>query len=741
METTFKSTEFPNLDAVLKLIDNWDALPLSEDQRKAIEIDGKKYELLSILKKYIKTRSKKSDGIPMTYKHSKKNPSFPGRLFAQGPSLQGMKRWMRHTIAGDKYHDYDIVNCHPTLCVQYCQKKGWDASSLEAYLVNRDEFLKELMDLNNIDRDAAKDVVLSILNGGSMSFKNLNHTPMWLKLYKVAAEDIHAKILTDPDNYELVQHVKTYKTRNIGGTVMNLLLCKKENAILMSALENLKVKDPVLCSDGFMSVQVFNQDELDQMATFVHQRTGYFTSWIEKPMNEGINLSGFKIIEGKEPDEEMGDFSCATEFLKWCDTKKIEIVSLGKSVAWYNPETGLWNDDLKAIKPFFNECDTVSYQCTESDKKQNAVLSQLVHIIPSDKDWYLNRQSVGFLPLANGVWDFKNRALVDYKPEFGFFYKLKIAWNPDVDTALVDERIFTALFKKDDIPYLKTCLARAIAGHMDKLLFYFVGDGNSGKGLFESAFKAMLGQLVGVINGGSLVSKDSSGDTAKLLSWMVKIKDCVLAYCQEINMDKPLNGVLLKKLSSGGDTIQARINFQDEIEFVLRPLVIIASNDLPAISPSDDALKNRSAYFDMPNVYLDPQQMNTYQGDKTAKPIVTEIKDVWSKEVSAAEALFVILANAYAEAKPEMPQSVVQASEEWMEADCIADQIRDLFEVKEDSKTSSKDLQDAARRRGIHVSAKRLGTIMKCLKFPAEQDRIQGKKAKVHKGISLKLDF
>jgi len=109
-----------------------------------------------------------------------------------------MKRWMRHTLAGGTYRDYDVVNCHPVLFVQYCQKQSWDTRPFEEYIAHRDECLEELCEKNTLNRDDAKAVVLSILNGGSKAYKALEFKPYWLQMYKGAVEDIQRKIMADP---------------------------------------------------------------------------------------------------------------------------------------------------------------------------------------------------------------------------------------------------------------------------------------------------------------------------------------------------------------------------------------------------------------------------------------------------------------------------------------------------------------------------------------------------------------
>lgn len=467
-----------------------------------------------------------------------------------------------------------------------------------------------------------------------------------------------------------------------------------------------------------------------------------------------FDISTFKYDENiykmtlDNEEEEVGDVQAVQIFLKWCKIQEIEIISVSENVIWYNPNTGLWNDDIKSIKPFFFQCKELPFNYCSKDKFQNSMLSQLIHYVPVNDNWYLNIDSVGYLPVKDGVLDFQNKVLVDYHPKFGFFSKLDIEYDEDLDTTEVEERLFKNLFKSDDIEYLKICLARAIAGHMDKLLFFFLGDGNSGKGLFEVVFRKLLGKLWGIILGGALTAKDSGGDSAKLLSWMVKIRNCKLAYCQEINMDKPLNGIILKKISSGGDGVVARTNGKDEMDFILQFLTIIAGNDIPTIQPIDDAFQNRMAYFDMPNVYLNEQAILNYKGDKNVIPIDTEIKDVWARKKSTCDALFTLLVKSYSETLPTKPQSVIQSSKEWTEEDDIYEKIKDLFEIPKerlDAKgvpiifsTSSKAMQYAVQSAHIHISPNKLGRIMTKLGHPSETKNINGTNTRVYFDIILK---
>ncbi len=68
-----------------------------------------------------------------------------GILFAQSASLQYLPREFRGAIGGN-YNDIDMVNCLPSLLLQYCKKNDHDIKydNLEHYFNNRDEVIKEL---------------------------------------------------------------------------------------------------------------------------------------------------------------------------------------------------------------------------------------------------------------------------------------------------------------------------------------------------------------------------------------------------------------------------------------------------------------------------------------------------------------------------------------------------------------------------------------------------------------------
>ena len=473
---TFTSSEFPNFQSLNKLIANWNDLDLTQDQRKDVKIQDKYYPLLPMLSKYKKAHSKGS--VPIEYKYSKGNPTFPGRQFSQSASMQGMKRWIRHTLATG-YYDYDIVNCHPTLFVQLCKKKGWDTTPFESYLEKRDEYLKELMDTNAIDRDEAKEIVLSILNGGAKSYKALAFKPMWLTNYKNAVEMVQLEILGDPENKELLKTIKKNKTYNLGGSIMNCLLCEIENKCLMEAIKILDVKDAILCFDGFMSKKLYN---LETLGTQIFESTGYKTAWLIKPMNEGIDLSKFEEVE--EDTEDDSNLGVYKEVLK---ANPNYIKKKGSSVFIFNEKNGMWSQDKDAFGIWMNMCEGVGWGQSVKTMRDSFALTQK---LDDSSDFFIQGKKLrlGKILYKNGVKNIENDTFEEkFNHEYFFTKVIPRNYNPIKNEVLYTKTLQTLFFdphKKENAIELLKALGLAMTGrNPEEAQYDNLGFGSNGKSL------------------------------------------------------------------------------------------------------------------------------------------------------------------------------------------------------------------------------------------------------------------
>lgn len=292
--TTFKSVETPSISKLKQIISNWDDLSLDRQD-----------DPLTKLKEYL---SNAKDGkIPVSYAHSAK-AKISGRQFVRGGcGLQSFQKAIRHTIASETYRDYDIVNAHPVLLNQYCERNGIAHKFLDGYIKAREAYLETLKD--DLSREEAKNLILQVLNGGLAEYKKLQKKPMWLRDFKDEIEDIHLKVAEK--NLDLVKVVKASKEFNVNGSVMNHILCDIENTVLVASVEFLKlngtsVENIVLVFDGFMLPKSLEVD-LEAMTAYVEQKTGYAVSVIEKPMTYAIDLSKCPEVE-PEPETDFSEF-------------------------------------------------------------------------------------------------------------------------------------------------------------------------------------------------------------------------------------------------------------------------------------------------------------------------------------------------------------------------------------------------------------------------------------------------
>jgi coenzyme F420-reducing hydrogenase delta subunit len=88
-----------------------------------------------------------------------------GRLFAQSASLQNLPKEFRGAI-GANYHHIDMVNCHPSILLQYCKKNDIKSDALEYYVNNRNEVVEKIMTDYSLEKGDVKQLFLSVMNGG-----------------------------------------------------------------------------------------------------------------------------------------------------------------------------------------------------------------------------------------------------------------------------------------------------------------------------------------------------------------------------------------------------------------------------------------------------------------------------------------------------------------------------------------------------------------------------------------------
>ena len=201
-----------------------------------------------------------------------------------------------------------------------------------------------------------------------------------------------------------------------------------------------------------------------------------------------------------------------------------------------------------------------------------------------------------YLPFSDGIYSFKEKKLYSYKelPHINFSYKIDRnfpKFNKDDYDDLMNKVIIPIYPNEDERNYNAHIKARALAGcYEDKKWYGYSGSRNSGKGTETGIFRSAFGNFVLEFNAKCLIlNKFINPDVAKALSWVVDKKDARIIISNEIDGDENtvLNGAFIKTLASGGDAVEGRKNYQDEISFIPQFTMFLCYNRFYKVEPQD----------------------------------------------------------------------------------------------------------------------------------------------------------
>ena len=545
-----------------------------------------------------------------------------GRLYPShnNPSLQDMPRNVRKALCYDKYTDLDVVNCHPVILRQVFNENEIACDNLEKYVIHRELCLQE----TGKPREDAKMSFIRLMYGGK---PNKNDNAFMVKFYEDFT--IASRKLLNTAEYNLYLKLgELRKPTNPLGHAMSILAQDKERQVvsqIISTFQDHGYETSTLIHDGFhiKSLNIDN-DHIIEAKQNVKKVTGYDIDITTKPMND-FNAEELWNDDCQET-EEAGDHESAELFLEWAKEHGHHFVKCKKQVFWYNPEVGIWNDDLDDLRHLIAECPDIAWDYRQMAKKKDALIKELN--VTRDDNFVFSSKDTTFLKLAfkNGVWDFEKGKLVPFSHEYTFFCKAPIEYK-HIKNDQVFQKLFVDVFGEEKARYILKCFARAMAGQVyDKSFFNIVGESNSGKGCLSDMLIASFGEFIGTINSGVFKSMPANGDQAKARSWMCPLKDARMIITNEIKMDQELDASIIKTVSSGGDSVVARQNFKNESTFVLQGTCFLFMNDMPKIKGCDEATSNRMRFVSTEYSYLEYDEYEKHKKSSYVRKADTTIK-------------------------------------------------------------------------------------------------------------------
>jgi hypothetical protein len=272
-----------------------------------------------------------------------------------------------------------------------------------------------------------------------------------------------------------------------------------------------------------------------------------------------------------------------------------------------------------------------------------------------------------YLPFRDGIYSFKEKKLYSYNElsHINFTYKIDRnfpKFNKNDYKDLMNRVIIPIYPNGAERHYNAHIKARALAGcYEDKVWYGYSGSRNSGKGVETSQLKSSFGEYVKEFNAKCLIlNKFGNPEPAKALGWVVDKKDARIIISNEIDGDDntKLNGAFIKTLASGGDTMDGRRLWENEISFVPQFTMFLCYNKLYEITPQD-ATENLEE-FEYKSKFVPKEDL--VEGCEFFKLKDDTIKE-FIKEDRIIDAYTLYILNAFSNPRMNVPESIKKSTE------------------------------------------------------------------------------
>jgi phage/plasmid-associated DNA primase len=276
-------------------------------------------------------------------------------------------------------------------------------------------------------------------------------------------------------------------------------------------------------------------------------------------------------------------------------------------------------------------------------------------------------------------------------------------------------------------------LARGLAGDMMKRILFGLGGTNSGKSILTTAVTLSCGDYIGSFNAENLAYRNTSNDEAQIMRWAMLLRFKRIIFSNEMKSTVELNGNMIKKISSGGDTLIGRNHCKSEEEFITHLLPVCLANDIPNIKPYDDAVDGRTRVISYKKEFVD-EPMNELELKKDAN-IEIELKTL-----KFQKAFVGLLIHQYTCYNHNIePIDVINAKKEWINEDKgIVETFKRDFEItnNENDFVTSNNIEEWINSKKLGISMKKFGMEMKKYITIHKLDNVENKVKKINgKGV------
>ena len=218
-------------------------------------------------------------------KHNCKN-----RYYGVGSYLSYLKKEIRNSIMPKNIKDVDMVNSHPVILLNLCQKNGITCNILKNYVENRDLILDSFGD----NRKSVKEMFLTILNGGFKDkYSNDNRINNYLKLLE--------KEIIEIQKYFYVKDKRYFeKTFNYMGKNLSRIILDIENQILQIMINYFVSKKLNIFTLEYDGLKIYSDNKgkhfsINDLEKIILEKTGISMKLSFKNIEDHFSEFGIRI--------------------------------------------------------------------------------------------------------------------------------------------------------------------------------------------------------------------------------------------------------------------------------------------------------------------------------------------------------------------------------------------------------------------------------------------------------------
>lgn len=658
------------------------------------------------------------------YKYPDAIPNEAGGRLYSGGSIQGLACPIRGYLVNGLCTDIDMKNAHPTILLYICNKHNIPAPHLEKYVRDRDDVLADM-------GSGAKVAFLKSVNSDSVN-RTIKDT--FFNGFDKEMKALHKHILALPDYKNIAATVPHAKVYNRNGSAINRILCYFENVVLQRMVGVLTIAGIEIMSLMFDGCLVYGDyyDNLELLTQLEAAVAEYGVKLAYKRHDTSLNLA--EIPAEKEEDET--DRSCAQAVLgrfphfKYC-----------RGVFYaYNTQQGMWSTDSIFIRALIGKLGG-GYTSSMVHLKN---VFEFVKTLVIDDQWYAKTERSGLKKLLfkDGFYDSETCELHPFNPDVVFFGRMAYNFPRDLDTADIRDRFFTTPLGDGQGKYLLGLTARALMGCRPKNMLFGLGESGAGKSMIVEAYAAACQDYVGTFDAGNLAFDKSTRDSAAKNRWAFQLQHKRLIFSNEMKSTESIDGNAIKKLASGCDKMVGRNHGGAETEFTPHFMPVVMANDMPKITPYDDAVNNRLRVVSYNKRFVehpvgpDELQMDPSVGD--------EIK------TEEFQQKFVALLIESFHLPLVETEEVKNAKREWVaESPSVMDAFLGFYEITNDPTdfTTSAEMQHWMKDADNGITLVKLGKELKAFadknghtNYVNKQKKINGKVVQCYFGIRERRD-